>query len=1167
MPDMKRCGGWISWVLVLIVTGAIAFGQGITTGSISGSVLDPSSAAVSGAVVTAVQTNTNASFKAVSTDAGTFQIPALPIGSYTVTITASGFSPVTVQNVNVTAGTQSPLGPQTLKIGASEAVVVQGATALLQTDSVQVSQIFDTQKTADLPIGNGFDIVALFTPGVAPSGGNLFTNTNGAEFSTNGTRDRNNNFQLDGQANNDTNIGGPNVFFGNADAIEEVQIITNDSAEYGRNSGAVVNYITKAGTNDFHGDGFEFYNGNWADSLANQEKSPLLGYCGKGVSPSTGCLVPTVPRFVDNRWGGTLGGPVLKNKIWFFGSGNFEHTRTGANPFSSAPFITPTPNGISQLQAAFPNSPAVGALAAIGPAGVKAGALSFSNPTSVDVLGVPIEFGTARRTIAAPFNDDEATGRVDYQISQHDRIFGRYIYQKTLSSNVNFFSPFEGVTGSLVNVGGTSHYVGADWIHTFNDHLLNQVRYSYSQSSSNFDGGGFPGCTSNSILSGCPIRADFNDGQTLSLGENSAFPQGRIVESHQIQDNATLQAGKHYLKFGGEYDHYPETDTGLPFVNGDLAFADFGSFINSSPQVTFYADGPASYQLVYNYGALYVQDDWHVLDNLTISAGLRYEIQSQPINGLHDLTVARETNPATAFWDQSLPLSLRTVQSLPIDRHNLGPIFGFSWMPKLRNQGSTVVRGGFRIGFDPTFNNPFSNIAQSTPVVNSATLQTCTNCVPANGLGSALRTQVNPQVPRGVNPGLRAQENTDNHLYNPYTEQWTLGLQQSFGSHVVGELRYLGNHTVGQFQVRNGNPALGPLIAAGFQNAIPAGLTPCTTPDAPGATAGYVDCNHTNLITLGNTAYSNYNALQSRLSVEQWHGVTAGLSYTWSKDLDNVSEIYSTLGGGNSNAFAQSPFDLSQSERGLSGLDFPQLTSVYMIFKVPFFRDQKTLAGRVLGGWQVNPTWRFASGQPYSVQQGLHSDSTSFATPFDTTLCDPTQTTGSTPPCRPILANPRAPIDTVGLCLNSAAGDCGLADYYSTPQFTGDPTSAPRGVAKQQVHWIVNDLTAAKYYGTPFAGARRNLQRGDSINNANLAVLKDFKVGERVTFQARATAFNVLNRQYRGTPGINVDFGSFAETGGSFANTFFNASGNGETNSVFSGIDRRRVEIGGKIIF
>src|SRR6202034_2754359 len=138
-----------------------------------------------------------------------------------------------------------------------------------------------------------------------------------------------------------------------------------------------------------------------------------------------------------------------------------------------------------------------------------------------------------------------------------------------------------------------------------------------------------------------------------------------------------------------------ESDTGLPEVNGDLSFTNFSAFISSSPTVTLYADGPASYNLIFNYGALYLQDDWKASENLTLSVGLRYEIQSQPLNGLHAMTVQRESNPATAFWDQSLPLSLRTVQSLPLDKHNLGPVVGFSWMPKVLGQGNTVIRGGF----------------------------------------------------------------------------------------------------------------------------------------------------------------------------------------------------------------------------------------------------------------------------------------------------------------------------------------------------------------------------------------------------------------------------------------------------------------------------------------
>lgn len=1147
MLSFRRLSIFLFAICVVVIGVSRLYAQGIVTGSIEGTVQDPSNAVVQGASVTAVQNGTNSVFTTTTSSTGTFQLPGLPVGTYTIRIENPGFVPLREQNVIVRSGTPTTIGVVSLKLGASEAITVEAATALLQPDPVQISTEFDTEKTSDLPIGNGFDIVALLTPGVAPSGGNMFTNTNGAEFSTNGVRDRNNNFQLDGQANNDTNIGGPNVFFGNADAIAEVQIITDESAEYGRNSGAVVNYITKSGTNQLHGSAYEFYNGSWADSMGNQDKSPLFGYCTPGTSASTGCIKPTVPRYVDNRWGGTLGGPVKKDKLWFFGSGNFEHTRTGAVPSFSNPLMTPTPNGISQLESAFPNNPAVGALAKIGPASVKAGSLSFGTPTTVDVLGVPIEFATARRTVQSPYNDDEAMGRFDYQLSSRDRIFGRYIYQKSFNYDYNYFGPAEAVTGSFVNVGGTSHYVGADWTHTFSSHFLNQLRYSYAQATSTFGGGGFPNCTTDNILTGCPIRATFADATDLPIGDlNTYWPQGRIVRSSQFQDNATWQAGKHTLKFGGEFNHFPETDYGVPFLNGYFVFASFGDFIQSKPERTRYADGKSTYPLTFNAGALYVQDDYKPSNSLTVSVGLRYELQGEPINGLHDYTTKRESNPSTAFWDTSLPLPLRTVQSLPIVKRNLGPVAGFSWAPIRNGHSDTVVRGGFHIGYDSTFNNPFANIAESTPMVNFASLASCNNCIPSDGSAASLRSLIEPQVPRGGNPGFRSQSNTDPHLYNPYTEQWTLGIQQSFTSRMVGEVRYLGNHGVGLFQNRVGNPALGPLIKAGFQGLIPAGLTPCTTAGTPGATDGFADCNRTDLITLGNTGYSNYNALQSRLNIERWHGVTAGVSYTWSKDIDNVSEIYGTGVGGNTTAFAQNPFDLTNAERGLSGLDYPQLASVYMIITVPRFAAQNSVADRLLGGWQINPVWRYASGQPYTVTENQAGD---------TLLCDPTETSGGTT-CRPIIHNRRAPIDSVGQCTDPTTSDCGLVNYY-----TGSP------VAYDSVHWIRNDNVSAQFFHTPFAGSGRNQQRGQSTNTVSLAVLKDFKLNERFTVETRGTAYNVLNHQYRGTPGVNIDYGNFPDAGGSFGNTLFNSSGAGQTNSVFSGIDRRRIELGAKVRF
>ena len=1134
-------------ILILFAGVTICSGQGIVTGSISGTVQDPSGAIVAGATVTATQLTTNSAFRTTTGSGGTFQLPGLPVGIYSVSIEAAGFTALKIDNVQVQVGTTAPLGLLSLKVGTSaEAVTVQASTALLQPDTIEISAEFDTQKTQDLPIGNGFDIVALFTPGVAPSGGNIFTNNNGAEFSTNGIRDRNNNFQLDGQANNDSNIGGPNVFFGNADAIAEVQVITSESAQYGRNTGAVINYITKAGTNQFHGSAYQFYNGSWADSLANQDKSTVFGYCAAGVSPSTGCIKPTLPRFVDNRWGGTMGGPISKDKLWFFGSGNFEHQRTGQAPASSAPFVTPTPNGISELQSAFPNNAAVGALAAIGPASVKAGTLTFGTPTMINVLGTPVEFATARRTVSSPLNDYEAMGRVDYQLGAHDRIFGRYIYTKNFTYDFNYFSQPESVTGGIVNVGGPSHYVGADWSHTFNDRLINQARYSYSHTSISFGGGGFPNCAIGTIATGCPIRVDFADQTDLNLGDNPAWPQGRIIQSSQFQDNATWQLGRNSIKFGGEFDHFPETDFGVFFINGTFTFPNFGAFIQSQPQLTQYADGVSSFPLTYNAGALYIQDDIKAASTLTLSVGLRYELQSQPINGLHDITTHRESNPSTALWDTKLPLNLRTVQSLPMANHNLGPVVGFAWQPLVHGQNELVVRGGFHIGYDATFNNPFANIAQGTPMVNFASLQTCNNCIPSDGSAKTLRPLINPQVPVGGNPGFRTQGNTDPHLYNPYTEQWTLGVQQAFSPHMVGEVRYLGNHGVGLFENRDGNPALGPLIAAGFQNVIPSGLTPCTTAGAPGATAGFVDCNRTDVVTLGNTGYSNYNSLQSRLSVEHWHGVTAGATFTWSKDIDNISEIYATFSGGNTTNYSQSPFDLNRSERGVSGLDYPLLASIYMLFEVPTMKSANVVTRTLLGGWQINPVWRYASGQPYTVIESPARDRL---------LCDPTSASGGTT-CRPIINNRHAPIDTVGQCTDPSASDCGLADLY-----TGSP------ISRQNVHWIVNDNASAAFFGTPFAGGGRNQQRGQTINNANLAVLKDFKMHDRFTIEMRGTAYNVLNRQYRGVPGVDIDFGNFSEAGGSFGNTLFNTDSGGQTNSVFSGIDRRRIELGAKVRF
>src|ERR1700733_5338270 len=547
----------VSVIVMCLLAAGLVLGQGIVTGSISATVLDPQGAVVADAGVRATQMETNSVFTATSSKAGVIQFSSLPPGTYTLVVEAKGFTSYNVQSVRVEVGKDTALGPVSLRLGnASETVTVEGGSApVIESTTDQLSETFDSKQVASVPLGNTYDSFVLFSAGVATAGSAAFSNNNGAELSVNGQRARSNNFQLDGQNNNDNVIGGSSIFFGNQDTIAELQVVTNFDAEYGRKMGGVVNYITKTGTNAFHGTGFEFWQGDTFDSLQNQEKSPLFGFCSPGQSPSTGCSAPVVPQFVQNQFGNTIGGPIKRDKVWFFGSSNFERLRSSGAPFSSSAALTPTMNGIQELQTAFPNDPSVAALAQFGPATIKLGNPTFSNiqdvPVTANGTTAPIEMGTLTRFLAQPFNDYEATGRVDFQLTSKDQFFTRYIFQQTLSSNEAFFGPVPSAQGQVVSVPGRNQQIGLDLTHTFSNSFLNQLRFSYSRATSGFEGGAFPNCTL-ATFGACPPQITIQDPTALGLGQNIEFPQGRIINVYQLQDNASLIRGRHVMKWGGE---------------------------------------------------------------------------------------------------------------------------------------------------------------------------------------------------------------------------------------------------------------------------------------------------------------------------------------------------------------------------------------------------------------------------------------------------------------------------------------------------------------------------------------------------------------------------------------------------------------------------------------
>ena len=1162
-------------LLAVTLLSSLSFGQGIVTGSISGTVQDPQGALISGATVHATQVATNRVFTTTSSSGGVIQLPSLPPGAYTVGISASGFAAYSAQNVVVEVGKDTSLGAIALQVGTNtQTVTVEGTAPIIESTTDQLSQTFDSKQVEDVPLGNTYDSFVLFTPGVATAGSGAFSNNNGAELAINGQRARSNNFQIDGQNNTDNTVGGPNFFFGNQDAIAELQVVTNFDAEYGRNLGGVVNYITKQGTNSFHGTGYEFWQGDTFDSLQNQEKSPLftgqdgLPFCAPGQRPGNppSCDVPVVPQYVQNQFGGTIGGPIKRDKLWFFASTNMQRNRSAGAPFSSTTALTPTQNGIQQLQAAFPGSPAVALLAQFGPATLKLGNPTFSNiqqvPVTANGTSTTVEMGTLTTFLSQPFNDYEVTGRTDVQLTDKDRLFGRYLFQRATSSNV-VFGGLSAPQGQVVNVPGQNEQIGLDFTHSFSPLFLNQVRFSYSRARSSFEGGSFPTCTVANI-GACPPMVAMLDPHALGIGQLFAFPQGRIINVYQVQDNASMVRGKHVMKWGGEYDKQRSPNYGLFETNGFLIYPDFNSFIANTPARTQVAYGQQVLRFKENDVALYFQDDWRAKDNLTLNLGLRWEFYQQASNLLHDESVAQQTGP-DHLWDQSLPLSLTTVPKLPNHYRDFGPVVGFAWtprmFPRLLGTDKTVVRGGFRIAYDFAYYNLATNVEGSSPFTNLATI-TDASGNPA-GLpnvsdlsGSNIAAALFPLAPKG-NPGFATELQFGPNFRNPYSEQWNLGIQRQIASNMAVEVRYVGNHDIGNFQEINGNPDVAPLINNGFANFVPANLrTPCTTPNEPGSTGldqfnnpvGYANCNFSNVIEYANTAYSIYNGVQTQFRLQNLHGFTGEVSYTFSKTIDNSSEAFTTTAG-TVNAIAQNPFDLGRAERGLSNYDYPHVLGLLWSYDLPFHREQSGLLGELLGGWQINGTYRYSSGEPWTVEENVGQG-----------LCDPTNFTGGTlDACRPFVGSLAAPFSSVGQCTDPAAPGCGLVSVN---------TGAP--IALNQARFIINDLNSEKFFGTPFSPLGRNTERGQAISTANLAVFKNFKIRERVTFQLQAQAFNVFNHQWLGIPIQDVNNASVSALGiTQFGSLKFNGNG-GDTfagNIITDGIGRRRLQFGGKIIF
>ncbi len=1124
----------IALILCLIVAASIGLSAQVLKGSISGTATDPQGAVIPGAQVKATNSDTGVVFSVTTDNTGLFRFNLIPAGEYKVEIAAPNFNSAVQNNILVTAGRDTGLGPVKLSVGqASTTVEVTAAAPLIETTQSQVTNTFSgTQLTsfAGAQENEGLDNLAIFVPGVVPSRDNNFSNLNGGTgFSVNGLRGRNNDQQIDGQNNNDNSVTGPATFVSDAEWVSQYVLVTNQfGPEYGRNAGSVVNIITKSGTNAWHGSVYGTENNSIFNSMTNFQKN-------FNKDPLTGNPLTHPPRMNDEFAGFQIGGPWVKNKLFLAGGFNQEIISTN-NPFTSGG-ITPTPAGLAALAACFPSgagAQAVAALSKFGPFGVTGGNPFATNTTTGVVTACPqAEFGNVTRILSTPDHIYDFYARSDLQFGS-DTVVGRYIYNRN-----TFFNLDDGLQGAAdgypFNEPALSQAALVSWTHNITSRMVNELRGGFGRENVEF-GGNTIGNTvpnANQLNQSLANVTFLNPNANVGFGPANNLPQARIVNTWQGQDNWNYVRGKHTFKGGVNFTYQRSPNIFLPNINGTFRFADWNAFFANTPNRVRVAEGPASLDFREYDTFLYAGDDWKISRDLTLNLGVTWTYYGQPANLFNDLTVARESNPGTAFWNPALPLSVRTDPRIDAPKSSLGPSAGFAWSPQfgglLTGEGKTVIRGGYRLLYDPPFYNIYLNVATSAPntLLQSITGATAATIpLSATPTGPNVRAQLAPNLQTGVfDPRVFNQTTIVPNFKPDMVHSWSFGIEREVTKNSAIEARYVGNAARKLFQSVNGNPFIADLQTF-FPQFVPPGETPCpaTQQIGPGAgkDVGRVFCGNGVIRQRSNGGFSNYNGVQVEFRANNlMKQLTVRTGYTFSKTLDNVSEIFSTGLGGNTNAFAQNPAQPvnGPGEYSFSGLDYPHTWSLLVVEQLPFFKEQHGIIGHVLGGWAVSGNYFLQSGQRYTPNSVAEiAISTAPGDFYDAAFVNAFQGTDI---ARPFLGNLNAPQTSVGIFAGDACNaNVGLLSgpacanpnqLVSMNSINASAGTAATPVTPNQVRFIINGATAQGIFGTPFGNTPRNPVQDAISNIANISVSKNIKLTERTGFEFRTSFINALN--------------------------------------------------------
>ena len=1093
-------------LLVIAQTGTpVSLFAQTTSGDLVGTILDSSGAGIPNARVKVANVDTGVNTAATTNEGGLYRFSNLLTGRYDVTVDASGFTPSSRRGIEILLNSTQTANV-TLQLGqASMTVEVVEAGTTIDTTTSQLQNSFDSRQILDLPqaafagpnAAAGIVNLSLLNAGVSTAAGSGF----GTGPSVGGQRPANNSFNVEGIDNNDKGVTGPIVYVP-IDSIGQFSVLQNQfNPEFGFSSGGIFNSNIRSGTNKVHGSIYDYIQNRNLNAVDQQ-------VVRQGLTSN--------PRFDFNRLGATIGGPLIKNELFYFA--DFEYNPIGQAPVAGSTIFAPTAAGFSML-ASIPgvsanNLKVLQQFLPAAPSGTDATPVG-ANPNVAGSTARAIPIGPVSVIGPSYQNQYNLATSGDWNISDTDQIRLRYVYNKldaidTTASLPSFWGTFQ----NYVHLASLAEF------HNFNPTSINEFRLSYSRRFSNYAGPtpAFPG------LDTFP-NIQINDDLNLQLGPNPYIPQGYIQNIYQGTDNFTKLTGKHTIKIGYDIHDIIASNTFVQRARGEYDYSNLNQYLldltpNQLGQRSVGSSGGIPTGFL-QHGA-YANDDFRVTSNLTLNLGVRYEYVTVPI-------VSR----SQALNSVANVPGVLTFNNPRSQKNNWAPRVGFAYSPG--TSGKTVIRGGLGLAYDQFYNNMAINekppFYQSTRDVNL--ISNAPNFLANGGLSGAA-------PPPTTDPAI-ARANTATYTVDqvrPYSINWTFGIQHVFANDYTLEARYVGTrgvHLWVQQQV-NRRSVVTPTsyIPTFFQAPSAAQLSALSltlgalsaTPNNFLAPYGFTS-TVTSYQPIGN---SIYHGAQFQLTRRYTNNLSFIAAYTLSHNIDDSTN---TLASSFLTPRRAQDFGNLRAERASSLLDHRHRVSLTGIYDVPWFRRSNWLLKNAIGNWNISGSYSYESPAYVTVQSGLDSN----------------------------LNN-----DSAGdRAIINPSGQAGVGTgVYGVDRNGNSVQAASQGNIVAYVAQNPNAQYVQAGLGA-LANAGRNTLPMFPINNFDASLTKRFAMGERVKFQVAGQFFNLLNHS-QFVSGYLSDVSPLNFTG---SGRNFLIPGNASFNQIsqFFPSNSRSVQLTAKIIF